>query len=143
MDPRGHHSHPSSKWDNFVILLKMLRDLQKLTDDGPKAGIRPPGRKRQIQNRLTQGVVDAIVSDYEDGLSVNDVADKYDIHRTTVMNHLKRRKVKTRRSVRKLTDRQVKEAISAHKLGEPIAVLAEGLGVDPETLRRAVRKVSR
>ncbi len=81
-----------------------------------------------------------MVTDYEDGDSVADLAIAYDIHRTTVMAWLKRRSVKTRRSVRKLTDDQVVDALRLHMLGSSIAILADELGVDPETLRREIKE---
>lgn len=135
----GRLSHPVSNLDHLLSLLVLLRDLQKLADDGPKIGRKHRVRHRQKQTRLTQSDVDAMVRDHEAGASSSALAEKYGVHRHTVARHLTSRGLLTRRNVRKLTDQQIADASAEHKLGVPATAIARELGVHPATVRRALR----
>ena len=96
---------------------------------------------KQIQIRMNEGEVDALCADYTSGTTVDRLAATYGIHRTTVMRHLKRRDVETRRSRRKLTDSQVDQAAIQYSLGDSLADIAAEYGVDAETLRREFKRI--
>ncbi|MEA4944290.1 MAG: hypothetical protein VB080_07615 [Propionicimonas sp.] len=50
------------------------------------------------QTFLTPSEVDHLVADYEAGCGIQDLAEKYGIHRATVFAHLQRREVPRRPS---------------------------------------------
>lgn len=50
-----------------------------------------------LQTFLTAAEVDRLVDDYLDGAMVNELADRYGVHRATVSAHLTRRRVGRRR----------------------------------------------
>lgn len=53
----------------------------------------PEGRtSRQRQLRLTSSQVDELVKARQEGALIRELAERFGIHRTTVMEHLKRRK---------------------------------------------------
>ena len=54
-------------------------------------------RIEQLQTFLTAAEVDRLVDDYLDGTTVNELADRYGVHRATVSAHLTRRRVGRRR----------------------------------------------
>jgi hypothetical protein len=47
-------------------------------------------KARQAQHRLSATQLKQLVTDYQLGVSINDLCDKYEVHRTTVMGHAKR-----------------------------------------------------
>ena len=123
----------------MVEAIGQLSHLVEILSTAPKVARKPRGAPKARQRRLTRLDVDRIVADYETGLTVDQTAAKNEIHRTTAMHWLKKRGVKTRRNVRKLTDIQVVTAGRRYVLGESIPSIAEELEVDPETLRREFR----
>jgi DNA-binding CsgD family transcriptional regulator len=72
---------------------------------------------------------------YRDGASVQNLAARFGIHRTTVLDHLKRRGVPRRPRVRKLTDRQIARAAEEYRSGDSLKALGERYGVDAATVR--------
>lgn len=85
---------------------------------------------RKIQIRLSSGEVDALGADNTKGIKVNRLAAAYGIHRTTVMRHLERRGVETRRSRRPLTDSQLDQAVVMYSLGRLITSIAKEMNID-------------
>ncbi len=63
-----------------------------------------------VQHRLSASEVEGLASRYIDGLSINELANHYGVHRTTILYHLKARDIDRRRNIRKLTDAQVGDA---------------------------------
>ena len=76
------------------------------------------------------------MSAYLAGWSIDSLAAEFDVHRTTVMDHLERRGIERRRVVRKMTDRSVHQAARRYATGEPLKVVALKVGVDVRTLAR-------
>ena len=69
-------------------------------------------------------------------MTVNQLAKRVKIHRTTVMRHLKRRGAQTRPAVRKLSDTQAEQAAELYSSGLSLKAVAAQFGVDPETVRK-------
>jgi hypothetical protein len=90
------------------------------------------------QRRLTGTGIDDLVARYQAGSTIEMLANRFGIHRTTVMAHLERRGI-PRRSARKLTDEMVAGAAHRYTSGETLAEIAEQLGVAPSTLKRELR----
>lgn len=66
------------------------------------------------------------------------LAERWDLHRTTVANHLRRRGVQLRREG--LTSAAVTEALRLHEEGWSLQRLAERLVCDAETVRQALKR---
>lgn len=103
----------------------------------PGVTTRPSEEKGQLSNpvqrRLTDIDIDALVAQYQVGSTIDALAHEFSVHRTTVMDHLKRRAVQ-RRSPHKLTDEVVADAAHRYTSGETLAQIAEHLGIAPSTL---------
>jgi AraC-like DNA-binding protein len=80
------------------------------------------------------------VDAYCAGATVRDLSQRYSIHRTTVLDHLGRRGVSLRRSVRKLTDQEIGRAAIEYRSGLSLKTVAADVGVDPSTLTREFRR---
>lgn len=87
------------------------------------------------QKRLKPDEIDELVDLYESEMSVNQLAKRVKIHRTTVMAHLKRRGVKTRPAFRKLKDQQAQQAADLYEAGLSLKAVAIRFDVDAETIR--------
>ncbi len=97
----------------------------------------PPVIKRtQAQRRLKPYEVDELVAKYEYGMSARQLAEETKIHRTTVMDHLRRRGVMIRRNIRKLNEEQVARLVELYESGSSLVELGYELGVNAETDRR-------
>lgn len=93
-------------------------------------------RPRQQQRRLTADQIDEVVARYVDGASIDALARKYKINRTTVISHLERTGVERRRNPRKMTDASVRAAADRYAAGLPLAAVAAEFDVCDRTLRR-------
>lgn len=89
-----------------------------------------------IQRRLADAQIDHLVEDYVGGLSINALARRFGIHRTTVMNHLESRGVERRRNVRKLSTASVALAARRYSNGLSLASVAKEFGINAATLTR-------
>jgi len=92
---------------------------------------------RQVQVRLGREGVERLVRDYKSGSTVDELAEIYSVNRTTVMSHLRREGVETRRKTRRLSDEQVRRAVEIYEKEESsLESVAEAFGVTSETIRR-------
>lgn len=94
-------------------------------------------RQHQHQIRLNPDQIRKLVSEYQEGLTVLDLAVRYRIHRTTVLAVLRREKVPPRTGV---IDRNIDEAKQLYELGWSLSKVGQHLGVDAETVRRGLMK---
>ena len=81
-----------------------------------------------------------MLADYVSGHSVSKISNSYDLHRTTVLEHLKRNGVDRRRHVRKLTNDQVQEASVLYATGISLVDVAAHFDVNEGTIRREFAK---
>jgi len=93
-----------------------------------------------VQRRLSEHDAENLVRSYVGGLSIDALARRFSIHRTTVIDHLERSGVPRRRSVRKMTDGTVRQAATRYCRGESLMVVAARHGVDARTLAREFRR---
>ena len=89
-----------------------------------------------VKRRLAEEKIVQLVEDYVSGLSVNEVARRHGIHRTTVMNHLESRGVQRRRNLRKLSSPNVANAARRYANGSSLAAVAKQFGVSETTITR-------
>ncbi len=81
----------------------------------------------------------ALAEFYRRGLSIDELANRYRVHRTTVIHHLNTQGVPRRRIVRKLCDDQVLKAAELYEIGLSLARVAAAFGVREATLTREFR----
>lgn len=97
-------------------------------------------RIENLQTFLTASEVDRLVDDYLDGATVNELADRYGVHRATVSAHLTRRRVGRRRPG--LGVDEAAEAVRLHLGGVSMRAIAQSMGVDRKAVRRALVEAS-
>lgn len=90
------------------------------------------------QTFLDAAQVDELVVAYAAGVSVPKLAERYSVHHTTVVAHLKRRSVSLRR--RGLTPAQADEAVVLYRQGSTLMEIGVRFGVSQGTVGRAVVK---
>ena len=93
-----------------------------------------------VQRRLQSTDIDALVGLYREGTSIDGLARRYQLHRTTVIHHLDQAGVARRRVVRKMTDQSVALAAARYGQGASLALVAREFGVHQRTLARELRR---
>ena len=88
----------------------------------------------QAQVRLDHYQANALAAAYRDGKTINELADRYGVHRVTAASML--RKLGAERCRAGLSDEQVDEASRLYPEGWSLARLAERYGVNDMTVRR-------
>ena len=120
---------------------------RRTTSKGAKRSFNPPEpgdleEKGQLSNpvqrRLSRGVVDKLAHLYEEGASMDALARRYGVHRTTIIAHLDRRGVARRRVARKMTDALVARASRRYAEGLSVADVASEFGVHRKNARPGV-----
>lgn len=95
---------------------------------------------RQRQVRLSPARVDELALAYQRGATVRELVEQFGVHRTTVLDHLKRRGVARRTNIRKLTDQQVQEATRYYRAGDSLLTTGKRFGVDASTISREFKQ---
>jgi DNA-directed RNA polymerase specialized sigma24 family protein len=117
-------------------LLSLLRardrEQRKLT------GLRPAPLPKPRPPRLTVSQVADLVAAYEAGSGTQDLAARFGVTRSAVSAQLT--KAGVLRPAAKLTVAQIDEAVQLRAENMFYRQIAEGFGVDTETVRRAVLK---
>lgn|GEM_PF-2378016 len=94
---------------------------------------------RQHRQRFTQEEIQEIVRGYtEHGLTVNQLADNYSCHRTTISKALNASGVEI--TIRKLTADQVKEATELYQAGRSLREIAQEIKSAKTTVNEALIK---
>jgi len=84
-----------------------------------------------VQTRLSSADIERLVARYLTGTAINDLADEFEINRTTVMKHIERAGAPRRRGV--VLD-HLDEARRLYEHGWSLARVRRHLGVDPGTV---------
>ena len=93
-----------------------------------------------VQRRLSEGEIDRLTQLYREGASIDGLARRHEVHRTTVIHHLDQAGIARRRVVRKMTDKSVAHAAARYEQGASLAVVANEFGVHQRTLARELRR---
>ncbi|MHB1988526.1 MAG: helix-turn-helix domain-containing protein [Acidimicrobiales bacterium] len=93
-----------------------------------------------VQRRLSAAEIEQLIHLYPQGASIDALACRYQVHRTTVIHHLDRAGIARRRVVRKMTDESVALAAARYEQGASLALVASEFGVHQRTLTRELRR---
>lgn len=105
-------------------------------DTAPQAVSGRRGRKPQLHLPIEQQL--EVVELYKAGVSVKEIAERFHIHRATVSEICKRRRVPLRNESRGLTREQVQGAALRYVQGASLATVAKEFGSTPTTIRTAL-----
>ncbi len=92
-------------------------------------------RIENLRTSLTAAEVDRLVDDYRSGVSVNELAERYGVHRAMVSAHLTRCGVVRRRPG--LGVEEAAEAVKLHLGGVSMRAIARSMGVDRKAIQVA------
>ena len=111
-------------------------------DSGPAA--ESPEQKGRLSNpvqrRLSETEIGQLIHRYGQGASIDALARRYEVNRTTIITHLDRSGIARRRVVRKMTDDSVARAAVEYGAGASLALVAQAFGVHARTLAREFRR---
>ena len=93
-----------------------------------------------MQRRLSRAEVEQLICLYRDGSSIDALARRYEVHRTTIIQRLDHAGIARRRVVRKMNDESVALAAARYEQGASLAVVAAEFGVHQRTLARELRQ---
>lgn len=109
----------------------------------PEGEVLPPTPPRRSSplHRLSPEQVAELVAAREAGALVNELAERFGVHRATVINHLERAGATGRRwPGRGLTPEQVPEAVRLYESGLSLVAVGERFEVDKRQVSRALRE---
>lgn len=146
VDLQGRHSNPAVQQMWLTLQLTLSRQsycLARCSQLLPNLLERQvlvvqSGTKIQRQVRLGEADIIRLVDDYRSGLTVMELSRRYGIHRTTVMDHLRRKGVPKQGP--KLTREQIAQAKYLRNLGMSYEKIGRVLGADGETIRNLIRR---
>ncbi|MBF6215592.1 hypothetical protein IU487_31850 [Nocardia puris] len=139
VDLGGPYYNPETAGRNPERQLVALENLiQKLPDPTTPASPTVERPKPQRARRLDAAEVAELITGYQSGATVYELADRFGIERRTVSNILHRHEVPMRR--RGLSPDQVHTAIHLYKLGWSLARVGNHLGVNHTTVLAALRR---
>ena len=93
-------------------------------------------RIETAQTSLTAAEIDNLICDYLGGASINDLAQRYGIHRATVFAHLRRRNTPRRRPG--LDVDEAAEAVRLFRGGVSVRAIGRRMGVGRKAVRTAL-----
>lgn len=118
------------------LFRRLAEELPALLRRRPKRS--KPRKSRQVQRRLAPEQVDRLVSQYEAGDDMTELATRWQLHRTTVAGHLRRAGVALRRQG--IPPERLGEAVHLYGEGWSLQRLAERYHCDDETVRQALTR---
>ena len=150
VDLWGRLSNPDEAVETLAVQgSRASRGARETPNEGPKQASDPSGDaapeergrlSNPVQRRLPTSDVDALVGLYQGGSSIDVLARRYRVHRTTVIHHLDQAGVARRPVVRKMTDESVALAAARYEQGASLAVVASEFGIHQRTLARELRQ---
>ena len=89
-----------------------------------------------VQTFLSEAEIDWLVGDYLSGIRIDQLAERYGVHRATVFVHLRRRNVPRRPAG--LDEVEAADAVRLYRCGMSIRAVARQIGADRKTVRAAL-----
>jgi hypothetical protein len=134
---KHHLVHLSECLSNFPKRIERLLSLPA-PDDGSEP-LRSARRVLQRPNRkLSPAEIDQLVADYQTGLCLTELGERYGLHRQTAKAHLERCGVTVRSELPALSEEQVAHAVRLYADGWGLNPVAAQLSVAPNTVKRAL-----
>lgn len=103
----------------------------------PRGGPRP-----RRQRRLTAPEVEALGELYSAGAAIAELARRFEIHRTTVVEHITRLGLPYEPRKPKLAGSDLELAVDRYRRGDVVRDIAASFQVHPQTLRRALMRAA-
>ena len=91
----------------------------------------------QKQTRLSEDEIEIVIKEYTDGMNINQLAQKYHCHRTTISQHLKNHGVEIRDL--SIPEHLIDKATDLYCSGLSYAKIGKQLGFDGETIRKKIK----
>ena len=114
----------SGRYSNPFEQGERLRDLIEMVPKGsPEVSVGP---RKQVHRRLRPAEIEELVAGYQAGATACQPADRFRIHRTTVLSLLERQSV-TRRN-RRLSSTEINQARELYAAGQSLAKVGKQLG---------------
>lgn len=95
-------------------------------------------RALQSNRKLQPADIDGLVADYQSGVDLTALGERYGLHRQTAKAHLQRRGVEVRSERPALDDQQIARAVALYAKGYGLSPIASQFGVAPNTVKRAL-----
>lgn len=134
----------TAQLSSLALTLEERARTDRAVKDKPSDQVKPASPSvtslRQHQRRLQAGEILELVAAYMAGATVRDLTQQFGIHRTTVLEHLKRNGVSRRPHQRKLTELDVQAAVRLYRAGWSTTRLGRRFRVDAETVRRELHR---
>jgi hypothetical protein len=92
------------------------------------------------QRRLSPIDIDDLISAYQAGATISQLAAEFGIHRTTVAGHLDRHGVARHNEQRAWDDQILRQAAELYATGLSLADVADQFGVDAQTVANRFRR---
>jgi lambda repressor-like predicted transcriptional regulator len=131
----------SSQNTPFAKLVRSVGDEPVMVGGSAKPQVKPlEDRPYRANRKLSTDELAELVECYRRGSLASELAERYGIHRQTVIAHLKREGVTVRPQV-KLTAPMVEQAAELYAEGWSTAAIGKKYGVDASTVGDALRRV--
>lgn len=118
-----------TRWSRGVF-----RDARRAADPRIEDSRGPVARTTETaQTFLSAAEIDQLVGDYLTGMRIDELAERYGVHRATVFAHLRRRNV-PRRTVG-LDEAEGADAVRLYRSGMSLRAVARQIGVDRKRVR--------
>ena len=92
------------------------------------------------QRRLSPTDIDDLISAYQAGTTISQLAAENGVHRTTVAGHLDRHRVARHNEQRAWDDEILNQAADVYATGRSLADVADQFGVDAQTVANRFRR---
>jgi lambda repressor-like predicted transcriptional regulator len=132
---------------NFTVALagqvsNHLSTLERALDQARSgSGPTSPGRSSPSRSlhKLDPAQVATLVEAYEAGATLETLAQRYELHKRTIADHLRRRGVQPRYIA--LTDTDIRIAAKLYRQGLSLVAIGDRFGVNDCTIMRALHKL--
>ncbi|MEV6238681.1 helix-turn-helix domain-containing protein [Lentzea sp. NPDC051838] len=118
--------------------VQRLLDLAKTWGGSVNQAPPPVQRDCQTARQLKPAEISKLVEAYREGWSVQQLARRYNIHRSTAGLHIKARGIDTK--ARTLRQDQINEAAKLYQAGATLEDLAKQYGLSDSTIQRYLRE---